>query len=344
MIGDLSSGQIEYFDINTFTKISPNFHNASIQLLKYLLYKNGYVASAARDNTVNVWNTMTWMSVQRYTNHSDWVNSLDQINNDTMVSGSYDKTIRIWRISTGETLKTINVNAAVSVVRVFSLENKQIVCGKLGTSNNLQIFNYETGDLNRTLIGHSAFVWSIEMLSEQFMASGGGDQSIFIWDLSSYSIKYNLTGHNSSVYCIKRLSSTWIASGDMYGLIIIWNWLRGEQIFKLTGHKNRLYYNSLDLYDEYTLISGSNDRTVKFWNISNGTLIRSINVDISVNALAMLKSSKCKNLKYFCMIWRINYNFFSSFSIYLSHTDLCFCSPINYRFIRAYISTHKLVV
>ena len=87
-----------------------------------------------------------------------------------------------------------------------------------------------------------------------------------------------------------------IASGDENGLIIVWNWLTGGQVLKLTGHYQSIYSNSLDLYDEQTLISGSLDKTVKFWNISNGTLIRSINVDIQLNALVMLKSSEWTNL------------------------------------------------
>jgi len=255
------------------------------------------VASASEDNTTNVWNTLTWTSIHSYTSHTDYVSSLDQIDNDTMVSGSEDQTIQIWKISTGETYKIINVNADVYVVRVFSIENKQIICGKSGSSNNLQIYNYITGVLVRSLNGHSSHVYSIEMLSEQFMASGSKDQKVIIWDLFSYSIKYNFTGHANQVKCVKRLSSNLMASGGYNGLIIVWNWLNGEQIFNLTGHTNILELNSLDLFDDQTLISGSWDRTVKFWNITNGTLIQSINVDIEINAIAMLKLSEWRNFK-----------------------------------------------
>jgi hypothetical protein len=292
VIGDNGLGKIEYFDNGTFTKISPNSHTGAIYHLKYLPYKNGYVASASHDNTVNVWNILTWTSIQRYTSHTNLVLSLDQIDSDTLVSGSHDQTIRIWKISTGETLKIINVNTWVYAVRVFSIENKQIVCGLFGANNNLQIYNYETGNLTKTLIGHSNNVRSIEMLSEQLMASGGVDNRVIIWDLSSYSIKYNLTGHTTLVNCIKRLSSNLIATGDWNGLIIVWNWLSGERIFNLTDHTSLIYFNSLDLYDEKTLISGSFDGTVKFWNITNGTLIRSINASIVIYALAMLKLSE----------------------------------------------------
>ncbi len=293
MIGDYNSGQIEYLENNnTFSKIAPNFHASEIEHLKYLPYKNGFVASASDDHTVNVWNTLTWTSIQSYTMHENFVFSLDQIDNDTMVSGSEDNTIQIWKISTGETLKTIYPNALVYVVRVFSIEYKQIVCGKFGSSNNLEIYSYETGDLIQTLNGHSSDVSSIEMLSEQFMASGGDDERVIIWDLFSYSIKYTLTGQNYPISCIKRLSSNLMASGDENGKIIVWNWLTGERIFNLTGHTVSIFFNSLDLYDEQTLVSGSLDRTVKFWNITNGTLIRSIDVDIQIGSLAMLKSSE----------------------------------------------------
>jgi len=258
-----------------------------------LPYKNGYVGSASEDDNVKIWDTLTWTPIQTYTSHSSNVYTLDQIDNDTMVSGSQDQTIRIWRISSGETLKTINVNLRVNVVRVFSIEYKQIVCGLESSSSNLKIYNYSTGALIRTLNGHSDNVNSIEMLSGQFMASGGDDQIVFIWDLSLYAIKYTLRGHSFSVNCIKRLSSNLIASGDKNdGLILVWDWLTGEKIFQLTGHSSSLHYYSLDLYDEQTLISGSEDRTVKLWNIKNGTLIRSITVDIQISTLAMLKSSK----------------------------------------------------
>jgi WD40 repeat protein len=300
VIGDGGSGVIRYFDNNYFNQITPNFHTSAIRHLKYLPYKNGYMASASHDRTVNIWDTQSWRSIRKYTMHTNRVFSLDQIDNDTMVSGSLDNTTRIWKISREETLKIINVSAAVYAVRVFSIEYKQIVCGKLGSSNNLEIYNYETGDFIRSLNAHSNHVYSIEMLSEQCMASGAADLKVIIWDLSSYSIKYNLTGHNSAVFCVIRLSSQLIASGDWNGLIIIWNWLTGERIFNLNGHTSGTYLNSLDLYDEQTLISGSDDRTVKFWNITNGTLIHSINTNISIFALGMLKSSEWKNFKYSC--------------------------------------------
>ena len=50
--------------------------------------------------------------------------------------------------------------------------------------------------------------------------------------------------------------------------------------------------SKLDLFDEKTLMSGSWDKTIKFWDISSGELIQSLNVNISIGALVMLNKSK----------------------------------------------------
>jgi WD40 repeat protein len=192
LLGDWSSSKIEFYDSNkVLNKTLTNLHTKAIILLKYLPLSNGYVASASEDKTVNVWNTITWSSIQTYTNHTSFVNDLDQIDNDTLVSGSDDGTIHIWKISTGETVQKIIVSDRVNSVRVL-LSGQQIACG---CGINLCIYNYTTGNLGHSLNGHNnRIVYPIEILNEQFMASGGSDSKIIIWDLATFSIKYNLIG------------------------------------------------------------------------------------------------------------------------------------------------------
>jgi WD40 repeat protein len=262
------------------------FHAGGIIFLKYLSM-NGYVASCSYDNTVNIWNPNTGESIQIYRQHTEWVLCLDQIDEDTLVSGSWDKTIHIWKISKGNTLNTINVGDYVYSVK--SLSKGLIACGLYG---NINIYEWSTGNSVKTLKGHSDYVLSIEILNERFMVSGSYDTRVIIWDLYSYSIKHILSQHQSEVMCVKRVSSNLMASGDKSGLIIIWNWLNGSLVHKLKGHTS--YVFSLDLYDDQTLISGSYDKTIKLWNITNGQLIKTINTDIRIRALAMLERGKKK--------------------------------------------------
>jgi WD40 repeat protein len=251
---------------------------------------NGHVASCSEDTTVNVWNPNTGESIRIYEKHTDTVKCLDQIDEDTLVSGSV-VTIHVWKISTGQTLKIIDVG--VTVYSVKSLSNGLIACGLY--SGNINIYEYATGNLTKTLKVHSGSAYSLEILNDQFMASGSGDTRVIVWNLTSYSIKYNLSQHKGGVYCIKRLSSNLMASSDGDGQIIIWNWLNGSFVYRLKSHTS--YVFSLDLYDDQTLISGSMDETIKLWNITNGQLIKTINTDIEINALAMLQRGKKKYFK-----------------------------------------------
>ncbi len=291
MIGDYDSSQIELYDSllsNHKIKSFSDFHTKRIRFLKYLSL-NGYVASCSEDSTVNIWNPNTGESIQKYTEHTSFVDSLDQIDEDTLVSGSNDFKIRVWKISTGLTLKTIDIGD--SVFSIKSLSNGLVACGM---GKNINLYEYSTGNLTKTLSGHYSLVSSIELLNEQFMASGSSDKKVIIWDLTSYSIKYNLSQHESELRCVQRLSSNLIASADLKGQIIIWNWLNGTLVHKLIGHNSSVY--SLDLYDDQRLISGSYDKTIKLWDITSGQLIKTINTDIKIRALAILNRGK----KEFC--------------------------------------------
>ncbi len=100
--------------------------------------------------------------------------------------------------------------------------------------------------------------------------------------------------------------------------IIIWNWLNGSLVYKLKGHDSTVY--SLDLYDDQTLISGAFDATIKLWNISNGELSQSIDVDIGISALVMLERGKKEIFQAFAFLTFLLekcLNSFSHFSFFL---------------------------
>jgi WD40 repeat protein len=272
----------------------------------------GYVASTSNDSNINVWDPNTWRSIRHYKNHSKIVFGLDQIDSDTIVSVSRDRTIHLWSISTGETLRKINTTFWGFSVKALS--NGLVVCGLASTYDNLMIYKYSTGDLVNSLNGHNDSVESIEILNEQFIASGSLDEKVIIWDLKTNLSKFTFTGHHSSVKCLKRISPKLLASADSNGSIIIWDWSTGKINHILKGHKLSLWRSSLDLFDHQTLISGCNDKTIKFWNIFDGTLIQTIDSDININAIAMIKKSET---------FQIYVNFFFVFLFVFILTSFC---------------------
>jgi WD40 repeat protein len=249
-------------------------------------------ASCSADNTVYIFDPFTWVLIRKYLEHTKEVYFIDQIDSDTLVSAAHDYTLRIWKISTGQTLRKIEIPSLTYVSRYLS--NGLIACGLVGLiEKNLLIYNftsYAYYDPVKTLIGHIKTIYSIEILSDDLIASGGYDTKVITWNLTTSKAKNSFIRHEDRVFCVKKLSSNRVASADRAGIIFLWDWNTGSYLQKLTGHTNQLWTTSLDLFDAHTLISGSIDKTIKFWNISSGELIQSVNVDIQINAFAMLKS------------------------------------------------------
>jgi hypothetical protein len=66
-------------------------------------------------------------------------------------------------MSTGQTLRKINVTIRVSSLKVLSLSRlQQIACDLLDLRHNLRIYNYTSGSSVSILNGHSSYVYSIE--------------------------------------------------------------------------------------------------------------------------------------------------------------------------------------
>ena len=86
------------------------------------LLPNGNIITSDSMNgiTMTVWNVTTGLSVLTLQGHTSTVYPIELVDSDqTIASGSVDKTIRLWNISTGSLLSTINVSANVYSLKVL---------------------------------------------------------------------------------------------------------------------------------------------------------------------------------------------------------------------------------
>ena len=222
------------------------------------------------------------------------MNQLEEINSNTLASASIDGTVHIWNIKTGAII-SIYSDIKNKVYAVKLLPNGYLALGlQASNQENLQIIDYKTSSLVKTLVGHTSTVFNFEVLDAKFLASASADMKVMIWDLTATKpLKYTLGGHSDKVIGLKLLSSTLLASGSYDKSIIIWDWTSGFLVKTLTGHGNFVWL-SLDIFSENILISGSLDKTIKFWNITSGSLIETLASNIEISTLTMLSSCKFK--------------------------------------------------
>ena len=75
-----------------------------------------------------------------------------------IVSGSYDKTIRVWNVDTGECILTLKGHTDGVRSVVFNHDGTKIVSGSY--DNTIRVWNVDTGECILTLKGHGTKIVS----------------------------------------------------------------------------------------------------------------------------------------------------------------------------------------
>ena len=277
MIGNGLEGTIKIYNKNGYLE-KENAHSSAISRFKLL--PNGLMASASPDNNVKIWNTKTWSLIRNYTEHTDSTYGLEYILNDKIASGSY--TINIWKISTGQTLKIINVGYLVLALQL--LTNGLLASGD--SSGLVKLWNVTNGELVQTLQGHTGNVNDLVLINDLVLASSSDDRTIRLWNIQTLKMINVLKGHTDQVFGLKMISSSILASASHDRTIKIWNSTSGEIINTL--YQNERIFWALDVLNENVLVSGSYDKTVKIWNVFTGELIENIDVDMLIWSLILI--------------------------------------------------------
>ncbi|KAK0708000.1 WD40-repeat-containing domain protein [Lasiosphaeris hirsuta] len=120
---------------------------------------------------------------------------------DTLVSGSYDSTVRVWRISTGEQLHVLHGHSQ----KVYSvvLDHKRNRCISGSMDSLVKIWDLETGACLYTLEGHSLLVGLLDLRDER-LVSAAADSTLRIWDPESGKCKSTLMAHTGAITCFQH--------------------------------------------------------------------------------------------------------------------------------------------
>ncbi len=276
-------------------------HSNTIYRIKILT--NGYVVTASPPESnynyylidraeVKVWDATNnnWDLILNYAGHTLSVNALDYKDADTIVSGGDDKTIQIWLISTGETLRTIFVDSSVKSLKM--LENGIHLAA--GLSEKLNIYNIATGDLVSTLLENTNNIWDLLLINSDLLVSSGDspDNEVRIWNLTTNTCKFILNGHRAGVYGLKQIKSDIIASASRDASIRLWNITNGKLIRILAGNTDPIMWSIDLLNDGLTFVSGSIRGAIKLWNWETGKCLSTIQSDSQIYWLAVYDTSK----------------------------------------------------
>lgn len=160
--------------------------------------------------------------VRALTGHNHSVRAI-AAHGDTLVSGSYDYTVRVWKISTGETLHRLAGHAQ----KVYSvvLDHKRNRCISGSMDNLVKVWSLDTGSVLFNLEGHSSLVGLLDLQQDR-LVSAAADSTLRIWDPESGHCKSILTAHTGAITCFQHDGQKVISGSDR--TLKMWNVANGE--------------------------------------------------------------------------------------------------------------------
>lgn len=223
-----------------------------------------------------------WRYLRSLTGHTWPVLSIAiSSDNQFLVSGSADYTMKIWELQTSRLIATLNGHKEPVYAVAITPDNQRIVSGS--SDNTIKIWEFSTGELIRTLTGHSDSVYSVAMSPDgQTIASGSWDNTIKLWNLpnsiwtQSGQEIHTFTGHSDWVYSLAfSADGQMLASGSWDRTIKLWNIPQGKLIRSLLGHSDRIFSVAFSPHKPM-LASASWDKTIKLWDLSTGKVIHTL--------------------------------------------------------------------
>lgn len=220
----------------------------------------------------------TWSYSHTLRGHTDWIYSIAiSPDGQTLASGSFDKTIKLWELSTGSLIQTLSNHSKGVCCVAISPDGQMLASGSW--DETIKLWRLDTGELIRTLKGHTASVRSLAIAPDsQTLVSGSFDETIKLWYMDTGECLSTLAEKVGQVCTIALTpDGQTIASGGNDGLITLRSLdtdAEKKPTFTLTLTGNLSSICSLTISpDGQILVAGCTDGNVKLWQLSSGTLL-----------------------------------------------------------------------
>ncbi len=204
-------------------------------------------------------------------------------NGSRIVSGSFDKTVRVWNAANGNSMQTY-LGHSDRVQTVVWAPNGMHVASA-GNDRTVHIWNASTGALQLIYSGHSDHVLGLAWSPDGTrIASASADKTVQIWDVAAGRNIFTYRGHTDYVFAVAwSPDGKRIATGGNDKVVRVWelakdtkgNFLtslfsnRGSFAFRgHTGRINAIAWSP----DGRRIASVGSDKSLQIWDASSGKL------------------------------------------------------------------------
>ncbi|KAI8830636.1 cross-pathway control WD-repeat protein cpc2 [Chytriomyces hyalinus] len=243
------------------------------------------LVSGSRDKTVIVWHLSRDESNYGYarrslTGHNHFVSDV-VVSSDGQfaLSASWDKTLRLWDLTTGTTTRRFvgHTNDVLSVS--FSPDNRQIVSGSRDKS--IKLWN-TLGECKLNIVqdGHSEWASCVKFSpnpANPVIVSAGWDKLVKVWDATKCKLKTNHYGHTGYISTITiSPDGSLCASGGKDGITMLWDLNESKHLYSLEAGDE---INALVFSPNRYWLCAATTTCVKIWDLETKTVVDELKPD-----------------------------------------------------------------
>ncbi|CAF0894512.1 unnamed protein product [Adineta ricciae] len=184
-----------------------------------------------------------------------------QYDEKVIVTGSSDSTIRVWNVKTGELINTL-LHHCEAVLHLRFSDGIMVTCSKDRSIAVWQMNSPTDITIRRVLVGHRAAVNVVDF-DEKYIVSASGDRTIKVWDTTTCEFVRTLLGHKRGIACLQYRDKI-VVSGSSDNTIRIWDIECGVCLRILEGHDELV---RCIRFDSKRIVSGAYDGKIKVWDL-----------------------------------------------------------------------------
>ena len=210
----------------------------------------------------------------------------------TLVTGSRDRTIRVWDLNTAKVVRTLQGHTDEVTSLAFSKDGNQLASSS--KDQGIRIWNLSSTDEHRNFAGHDGYVWSAVFSTDgKLFASAGADKSIVIRNSLTGEIVRKIPAHTLAVTAVAfNQDGSQLASSGGDQLVKLWDVKTGTLVKEFKGHTSAVMALAFGS-DGKQLISGGADKIGRIWDIAKGETVKTLpNSKSPVSSVALSKDGK----------------------------------------------------
>jgi len=238
---------------------------------------NGNGNDFSNDNKNN--NNQTLQLLGTFVGHSQNIRGVVEKDDNTIITGSIDKTMKVWNKTTCQCLKTLELDVSISRV-VKTKNNSCLICGFF--DGVVQMRGTTDLELLSSFKPHSAVIWSICELKDGSFVSGSDDGMVKRWNEAGEVLQSFPGDSDWSSLLELRPNIIVMITSHCYSMRVQ-NLSTGECICIRNAHSD--FVCGLVKIAEDKFLSASFDKKIKVWN-EQGNCIETIKWGDSITAIA----------------------------------------------------------